>query len=66
MHGFSDPRDLLGLAVERGKSKPKVKREALSVVAKGMAIAAEVDAIHSLIGGTKAGPFLRMDRVGLG
>lgn len=42
-----------------------VKREALSVVAEGVASAAEVDAIHRLIEGSEAGPFLRMDRVGL-
>jgi 3-hydroxybutyryl-CoA dehydrogenase len=42
-----------------------IKREALAVVAEGVATPEEVDHIFKLTLGARNGPFRRMDRVGL-
>jgi len=42
-----------------------IKREALMVVAEGVASPAEVDALYVAVTGQKEGPFRKMDRVGL-
>lgn len=42
-----------------------IKREALLVVAEGVATPEEVDALYAKVTGQKEGPFRKMDRVGL-
>lgn len=42
-----------------------IKREALMVVAEGVATPQEVDALYAMVTGQKDGPFRKMDRVGL-
>jgi 3-hydroxybutyryl-CoA dehydrogenase len=42
-----------------------IKREALMVVAEGVASPAEVDVLYAQVTGQKDGPFRKMDRVGL-
>lgn len=42
-----------------------IKREALMVVAEGVASPAEVDALYRAVTGQQEGPFRKMDRVGL-
>jgi 3-hydroxybutyryl-CoA dehydrogenase len=42
-----------------------IKREALMVVAEGVASPAEVDALYVAVTGQKEGPFRKMDRIGL-
>lgn len=42
-----------------------IKREALMVVAEGVATPEEVDALYAQVTGQKEGPFRKMDRVGL-
>lgn len=42
-----------------------IKREALMVVAEGVATPEEVDALYAKVTGQKEGPFRKMDRVGL-
>ncbi|HWU22332.1 MAG TPA: 3-hydroxyacyl-CoA dehydrogenase family protein [Nocardioides sp.] len=42
-----------------------IKREALMVVAEGVATPQEVDALYALVTSQKEGPFRKMDRVGL-
>ncbi|GAB2970010.1 3-hydroxyacyl-CoA dehydrogenase family protein [Nocardioides montaniterrae] len=42
-----------------------IKREALMVVAEGVATPQEVDALYANVTGQKEGPFRKMDRVGL-
>ena len=42
-----------------------IKREALMVVAEGVATPEEVDALYAMVTGQKDGPFRKMDRVGL-
>ncbi len=42
-----------------------IKRESLAVVAEGVSTPQDVDRIYQLVNGTSAGPFRRMDMVGL-